>query len=91
MKEKTSALRAYLQELTTKEMSAEQLEKHNQMLALFDEIDKEDEANVKEIQDCKNIIVSNIKSQGSAAAPQEEKKPRSLEEIAKDMLNNGGK
>lgn len=89
MKERTSVLKAYLQELMTKEWSAEQISKHNEMLAELDELDKEEEAYKKEIADCKDIIVSSVKSQGNGNPPQEEKKSRSLEEIAKDMLNGG--
>ena len=89
IKEITSDIRAYLQEITTKDMTAEQLEKHNRMISRLDEADKEEDAYAKEISDCKDIIVGKIKSQGSAVPPQEEKKPRSLEEIAQDILNGG--
>ena len=93
MKEKTKALREYLQSLTTKEMNAEQLEKHNNMISSLDEIDKDEDAYVKEIADCKDIIVSKIKSQGTSTPPKDEqdKKPRTLEEIARETLNAGGK
>ena len=42
-----------------------------------------------EISSCKDQIVSLVKSQGTSEVPKEEKKPRTLEEIANDTLNGG--
>lgn len=90
IKDRTKVLREYLQSITTKDMSAEQLEKHQSMINELDEVDKEDDLNLKEISDCKDQIVSLVKSQGSSNPPKDEpQKPRSLEEIAQATI--GGK
>lgn len=89
IKESTAALRNYLQGITTKDWSSEQLQVHQEMIAKLDEIDTEDNKNLKEISDCKDQIVSLVKSQGSSNPPKEEEKPRTLEEIANAI--KGGK
>ena len=89
IKNHVSILREYFQNLTTKEMSAEELQKHQDMLKEFDEIDKEADQKDAEISSCKDQIVSLVKSQGTSEVPKEERKPRTLEEIANDTLNGG--
>ena len=88
IKEKTSSIREYLKSLINNEMSADQLDKHQSVLAELDEIDKEDTANLQEITSCKDKIVSLVKSQGTATPPKDtvEKEPRSLEEIAQAIM-----
>ena len=92
IKSKTEEVRAFIKGLINKDMSSEDIEKHQKMLDNLDAIDKDEESYTKEINSCKDKIVSLIKSEGSANPPQEEenKKPRSLEEIAKS-ISNGGK
>ena len=73
-------------------MSAEDIDKHQKMLNQLDEIDKEEESYTKEIGECKDKIVSLIKTEGTANPPQDgegNKQPRSLEEIAKSIANGG--
>lgn len=90
MKESTNKIREYLNGLITKEMSAEQLEKHQEMLGELDKIDTAEDTYNKEIDDCKDQIVKLVKSQGTANPPQDgPKQPRSLEEIATAII--GGK
>lgn len=90
IKEKTGSIREFIKGLINSDMSKEQIDKHEQAVKMLDEIDQEDESKDKEIRDCKDKIVSLIKTEGSSNPPEDsEKKPRSLEEIAKATL--GGK
>lgn len=90
IKEKTGNVRDFIKGLINSDMSKEQIDKHEQAVKMLDEIDQEDEAKDKEIRECKDKIVSLIKTEGSSNPPEDgEKKPRSLEEIAKATL--GGK
>lgn len=91
IKDRVSKLKDYFQGLMSKEMSTEELEKHQEMLAEFDEIDKESDQQLEEISSAKDQIVKLVKSQGSSDKPKEEKeqKPRTLEEIAQDTINGG--
>ena len=87
IKDRTARIREYLQSITTKDMSADDLKVHQSMIAELDEVDKEDDSNLKEISDCKDQIVSLVKSQGSSNPPKDEpQKARSLEEIASAMI-----
>lgn len=89
IKETTSKLREYLQSIMTKDMSAEELEKHQTALSSLDSLDNEEESYQNEIASCKDQIVRLVKSQGNANPPKEEQQPRSLEEIANAIT--GGK
>ncbi len=93
MKEKISNVREFIKGLITTEMSNEDIEKHQKMLNELDDIEKEEESYKKEISECKDKIVSLIKTEGSSNPPKEDggnQQPRSLEEIAKS-ISNGGK
>ena len=93
IKSKTEEVRAFIKGLINPNMSSEEIDKHQAILNKLDEIDKDEDSYNKEINSCKDKIVSLIKSEGSANPPQEnegDKKPRSLEEIAKS-ISNGGK
>lgn len=90
IKEKTGSIREFIKGLINPDMSKEQIDQYEGMVKQLDEIDREDESKDKEIRDCKDKIVSLIKTEGSSNPPEDgEKKPRSLEEIAKATL--GGK
>ncbi len=90
IKEKTGSIREFIKGLINPDMSKEQIDQYEGMVKQLDEIDQEDESKDKEIRDCKDKIVSLIKTEGSSNPPEDgEKKPRSLEEIAKATL--GGK
>lgn len=92
IKTKTEEVRAFIKGLIKSDMPTEDIDKHQKMLETLDEIDKDEESYNKEINSCKDKIVSLIKAEGSANPPQEnegDKKPRSLEEIAKSMTNGG--
>lgn len=90
IKEKTGSIREFIKGLINSDMSKEQIDQCEGMVKQLDEIDQEDESKDKEIRECKDKIVSLIKTEGSNNPPEDgEKKPRSLEEIAKATL--GGK
>lgn len=89
IKEKTTAVKDFLKGLITKEMSTEEIDKYQNAISQLDEVEKEEESYTKEISECKDKIVSMVKSQGNANPPQDEKKPRTLEEITNDLY--GGK
>lgn len=90
IKQKTGDIRNFIKGLINPDMSKEQIDQYEQAVKQLDEIDQEDEAKDKEIRECKDKIVSLIKTEGSSNPPEDgDKKPRSLEEIAKATL--GGK
>lgn len=89
IKERTSNIREFIKGLITKEMSTEEISKCESMISELDEMDKEEDSYQSEISSCKDKIVSLVKSQGNDTPPQEEKKPRTLEEISNDLF--GGK
>ena len=90
IKQKTGDVRNFIKGLINPDMSKEQIDQYEQAVKQLDEIDQEDEAKDKEIRECKDKIVSLIKTEGSSNPPEDgDKKPRSLEEIAKATI--GGK
>lgn len=92
IKSKTEEVRAFIKSLIKSDMSTEDIDKHQKMLDKLDEIDKDEDSYTQEINSCKDKIVSLIKTEGSANPPQDgegDKKPRSLEEIAKSIANGG--
>ena len=92
IKENSNVIRQYLKDMTSADMSSEQLERHNSIIKMLDDNDAEEDKLITEINKGKNTIVSLIQSQGSAVAPQNpsgEPTPRSLEEIAQSIVNGG--
>lgn len=90
-----SAIKDFIKGLINKDMDADTIRSYNDILGKADEIIGEYDGLEKELVSTKDIVVNLVKTQGNAnppkdpITPDQEKQPRSLEEIAKDKINGG--
>ena len=89
-----SAIKDFIKGLINKDMDADTIKSYNDILGKADEIIGEYDGLEKELVSTKDIVVHLVKTQGNDNPPkdptiQEEKQPRSLEEIARDKINGG--
>ena len=91
IKESTQKVKEFITSLISADMSKETIDKHQAMLTELDSIVAEDDAKDKELIECKEVIIKQVKTQGSRddSHDNEPKEPRSLEEIAREVV--GGK
>lgn len=76
------------------EMSSEELDSFNKVLGACDEILTADTSRDNEVNSLKDVIVKSVKNSGDSKPPKDEldnneKKPRTLEEIANDIKSGG--
>lgn len=74
------------------EMSSEELDSYNKMLGACDEVLNADTSRDNEVSSLKDVIIRSVQTTGDSKPPkeeQEEKKPRTLEEIANDVKSGG--
>lgn len=91
-KDSTGKLRDFIKGLMTNEMETSELQKCQEMLGELDSIDSNEEQYKQDLTDCKDQIVKLVKSQGTSNTPKDEigePQPRSLEDIAKSVINGG--
>lgn len=69
------------------ELTAEQLEKVTKIKKDLDEVDADFESQSKKYKTLQEMYLENYKSLGNQEKPIEDKKPRSLEEIALEVIN----
>ena len=81
-----------LNEGLSKDSSAEDIKKVDGLKAQLDEIENEANITLKEKADVTEMYIKSMKNQGSEDKPKDEnKEPRSLEEIAKDVVEQDKK
>lgn len=93
IKDYSKTIKDFITGLITPEMEKSKIDEYNNILNVVDSINSEDESRDNELVECKEVIIQQLKSQGSSDEPKEEKEevqPRSLEEIA-TSISNGGK
>ena len=90
-----SAIKDFIRGLINKDMDADTIKSYNDILGKADEIIGEYDGLEKELVSTKDIVVHLVKTQGNdnppkdPTKPDQEKQPRSLEEIARDKINGG--
>ena len=92
IKDSTKAVKEFISGLLKPDMSKEEIDSYNKIISRLDSIDEEDTARDSELIECKEVIINQVKNQGSNEKPHgndEPRKPRSLEEIATEEI--GGK
>ena len=94
IKSSTQALREFLTGAIKPDMEKSEIDAYQNIIKELDNIESEDDARDKELVECKEVIINQVKRSGSGDKPKEteseqEKEPRSLEEIANDKF--GGK
>lgn len=88
IKDLSKDIKDFLTSSINADMPKEQIDKYNEIIGLCDSIDEENSAQEKELHDCKEVIIKQVRSQGSSDKPKEEeseKQPRTLEQIAQDL------
>jgi len=93
IKTSTQNLREFITSQIKSDMEKSEIDKYQEILKELDTINSEDDARDKELVECKEVIIKQVKTSGSKDEPKEqesEKEPRSLEEIAQS-IENGGK
>lgn len=73
------------------ELTAEQLEQVTSIKKDLDEVNADFETQSKKYKTLQEMYLENYKSLGNQDKPQDEKKPRSLEEIALEVINKDNK
>ena len=89
---KINGLKERLHSTLTKDSTPEQIKEVEAREKELDELATEYDKVVKEKQEVTDLYIKASKNQGSKDAPsEEEKQPRSLEEIANEEINKGKK
>ena len=90
----SKTIKDFITGLITPEMEKSKIDEYNNILNVVESINSEDESRDNELVECKEVIIQQLKSQGSSDEPKEEQvqevQARSLEEIA-TSISNGGK
>lgn len=87
-------LKNFVNSLITTDLSTDKITEYNGVITKIDEAIVEDKKTNDDLIKAKDVIVNMVKTQGSSEKPKDEsggeaKTPRSLEQIAKDLISGG--
>lgn len=89
----TQKVREYLKSLMKNDMSKEEIETIDAHIKELDKIDEDFENKDKELKECKDIIINQIRNSGNTNQEIKEeetpKEPRTFEEIAQAKIQKG--
>ena len=92
IQDKIKALKESHHSKLTKDSTAEEIKADEDFAKALDDIEQDYNQVVKDKQEVTDLYIKASKGQGSATPPKEEnKEPRSLEEIGKDILEQDKK
>lgn len=90
IRETMTTIKEFINNLITTEMSTEDINKYNDILKSCDDVINESDLKDKDLKDCKDTLVNIVKVSGNSKKPpeitKEEQKPKSMEEIAQEIL-----
>ena len=93
IKETMTNIKEFINSLITTEMSTEDINKYQGIISSCDSVINESDLKDKDLAECKESLVRFIKTSGSKQEPpktqtkSDEPKPKSMEEIAQEILN----
>lgn len=95
IKDLTKSLMEQIASIITSDMDKSQIDEYQHMISQLEEINAEDDLRNQELIECKEVIIKQVKQQGSSKEPSSTDKKdeteiaTSWEDIANEVVNGG--